>query len=40
MRSVRSFGTLEMNATTGAWKAKQKEFTREIIAEQHFPDKK
>lgn len=38
--SVRSFGTLEVNAVTGAWKAKRKEFTREIIAEQHFPDKK
>ena len=40
MESVRSFGTSEVNAATGAWKAKRKEFTREIIAEQHFPDEK
>ena len=28
------------NAATGAQKAKQREFTTEIAAEQHFPDKK
>lgn len=35
-----SFGTSKGSSTTGAQKAKQREFTTEIAAEQHFPDKK
>lgn len=32
-----NFGTSEGNAATGAWKAKQTEFTTKMSASQHFP---
>ena len=32
-----SFGTSEGNAETGAWKTKWREFTTEMVTNQHFP---
>ena len=40
MRTRGSFGTSERNKATGGQKAKQREFTTEIAAKQHFPAKK
>ena len=37
MRTRGSFGTSERNKATGGQKAKQREFTTEFVAKQHFP---
>ena len=37
---MRSFGISEGNTATGGCKTKWREFTKEIIAKEHFPDNK